>query len=145
MAPDALVLHRASQVCERLKLPLWSNVLAFFSGRLFRAVVSPRAQLGQNVELGYNGLGIFIDDGVTVGDNTFIAQEVTIGQNPQRPGVPRVGKNVLIGAGAKILGPVTIGDGAAIGANAVVVDDVPPFTTVTGNPARVLRRHTDRV
>jgi serine O-acetyltransferase len=84
-----------------------------------------------------NGL-VFHRD-VIIGVNCMIMQQVTIGQLADGP-VPRLGNGVYVGAGAKILGPVTIGDNAAIGANAVVLDDVPANATAVGIPARVVRQ-----
>jgi serine O-acetyltransferase len=81
--------------------------------------------------------GIVIHPGVAIGPNCLIFQQVTLGANYR--GVPVVGASVDIGAGAKILGPIRIGDKAVIGANAVVLQDVEAGTTVAGIPARVVR------
>ena len=81
--------------------------------------------------------GIVINPSAMIGPNCLIFQQVTIGTGP-RPGVPTIGAHVDIGTGAKILGGVQIGDHAKIGANAVVVIDVPPGATAVGVPARVL-------
>ena len=76
-----------------------------------------------------------------MGERCSISQGVTIGVlGGERDGVPRLGNDVYIGAGAKILGPVTIGDGAIVGANAVVLEDVPPGATAVGVPARIIQR-----
>ncbi len=79
--------------------------------------------------------GIVIHPGSEVGPNCLIFQQVTLG-TAMRPGLPRLGGHVDVGAGARILGPVTVGDHARIGANAVVLDDVPAGVTVAGVPAR---------
>lgn len=81
--------------------------------------------------------GIVIHPGARIGPNCLIFQQVTIGTGG-KPGLPVIGGHVDIGAGAKILGPVTIGDHAKIGANAVVVADVPAGTTAVGIPARIV-------
>ncbi len=83
--------------------------------------------------------GILIHPKAELGPNCLVFQQVTIGFG-SRPGAPRLGGHVDVGAGAKILGGVTVGDHARIGANAVVVDDVPPRTTAVGVPARVITR-----
>ena len=86
--------------------------------------------------------GIVIHPDVTIGPNCLIFQQVTLGSNYR--GTPRVGARVDIGAGAKILGPIQIGDYAVIGANAVVLEDVPAGATVAGIPARVIRAPPDQ-
>ena len=80
----------------------------------------------------------------SIGRDCWINQQVTIGAS-NRPGLPEIGDGVIINAGAKILGPIRVGNGARIGANAVVVKDVPPGCTVVGVPARIVRRHGERV
>jgi serine O-acetyltransferase len=78
-----------------------------------------------------------INGNVRGGSNVYIEHQVTIGA--ERRQAPQIGSDVFIGAGAKIIGSVSVGDGARVGANAVVVADVPPHTTVVGIPARVVR------
>ena len=75
-----------------------------------------------------------------IGENFWINPCVTVGYKDDKGGLPCIGNNVYVGAGAKILGPVTIGDNAVIGANAVVLKDVPPNCTVAGLPARIIKR-----
>jgi serine O-acetyltransferase len=84
--------------------------------------------------------GIVVHPDARIGPNCLVFQQVTIGTGP-RPGTPVIGGHVDIGAGAKILGGVRIGDHARIGANAVVIDDVPANATATGIPARISGRH----
>ncbi|MBV8951962.1 MAG: serine acetyltransferase [Actinobacteria bacterium] len=79
-----------------------------------------------------------------IGANCWVNQQVTIGFKGHRGGSPVLGDNVQVYAGAKILGEVTIGDGAQIGANAVVIDDVPPYHTAVGVPARCLPPRAER-
>jgi serine O-acetyltransferase len=80
--------------------------------------------------------GVVIHPKARIGPNCLIMQQVTVGKN--RQGLPIIGGNVDIGPGAKVLGPITIGDHAQIGANAVVLHDVPPWAVVVGIPARVI-------
>jgi serine O-acetyltransferase len=102
-------------------------------------VIPPQVQIGENVRFGYNGLGIVIHECCKIGDNVIIGHHVTIGGRGGF-GVPVIGNNVLIGAGAKILGDIKIGDNAKIGANAVVLDDVPECCTAVGVPARIVSK-----
>jgi serine acetyltransferase len=83
--------------------------------------------------------GIVVHAGVVIGERCTIFQHVTIGETTTRPGVPVLSDDVVVGAGAAILGGVVVGDAARIGANAVVVDHVPPGAVVVGAPARIVR------
>jgi serine O-acetyltransferase len=94
--------------------------------------------VGRNFHIIHPGI-IYLAPGSTFGDDCSVMHGVTVGTVNDREGVPRMGNNVLIGAGACILGPVTIGDGARIGANSVVLQDVPPGATAFGVPARIYR------
>ena len=105
--------------------------------------ISPMATIGEGFRL-IHGNGIIIGSGVTIGDDCIVYQQVTIGEdrtNKSRkpPQSPTIGNNVTIYAGAKIVGGVTIGDNCEIGANAVVINDVPDNCTAVGIPARVIR------
>jgi serine O-acetyltransferase len=100
--------------------------------------IEPRAQLGQRLMLPHPN-GVVIHEDAIVGDDCMIMQQVTIGMIGDAE-VPTIGNNVYIGAGAKIIGKVSVGDGARIGANAVVTQDVPTNCTAVGVPARVISR-----
>ena len=96
------------------------------------------ADIGKGLYIGHFG-NIIVHPDTVIGERCSLSQGVTIGVlGGERPGVPRIGNDVYIGAGAKLLGPVTIGDGAIIGANAVVLEDVPAGATAVGVPARVI-------
>jgi serine O-acetyltransferase len=99
--------------------------------------ISRDARIGSGFYIGHFG-GIFVNAEVVIGDNCNISQGVTLGRQNrgEREGCPTIGNNVYIAPGAKIIGRVTVGDRAAVGANAVVVSDVTPGTTVGGVPAR---------
>ena len=100
--------------------------------------VPAHAEIGPGFYIGHFG-NIIVHPDTVMGERCSISQGVTIGVlGGARAGVPRIGNDVYIGAGAKILGPVTIGDGATIGANAVVLEDVPAGCTAVGVPARVI-------
>ncbi|MFP4145149.1 MAG: serine O-acetyltransferase [Phycisphaeraceae bacterium] len=102
-------------------------------------------ELGRGVVFEHQG-GVVIHGDSVIGDGTIIRQGVTLGNRSRdRPReAPRLGANVNVGAGAKILGAVTIGDGAQIGANAMVLKDVPAGATAVGVPAKVVRRDRDQ-
>jgi serine O-acetyltransferase len=100
--------------------------------------IEPRATLGQRLMLPHPN-GVVIHEDAVIGDDCMIMQQVTIGMIGDGE-VPTIGNNVYIGAGAKIIGKVSVGDGARIGANAVVTQDVPPNCTAVGVPARIIKQ-----
>ena len=106
-------------------------------------VVPANAQVGRGTYFSYGGLGVVLHERVTIGEDCLIDQHVTIGgaggYGHRSRGVPKLGNRVYVGAGAKIIGPVTIGDDAMIGANAVVTKSVPPRVVVGGVPARTIK------
>lgn len=118
----------------RLKHLFWSVVTA--------SDIDPAATLGKGLRLPHP-TGVVIHRDVVIGPDCMIMQQVTIGQTADQ-GVPVIGANVYIGAGAKILGPIDIGDGVRIGANAVVLDNLPAYCTAVGIPARIVRRRPPR-
>ncbi|QAT87543.1 putative serine acetyltransferase [Corallococcus coralloides] len=138
MGPTALTFYRAAKRLQAL--PRLANVVATVGDRLHNSHVDTKAVLHPTVELGYGGIGVIIAPGVEIGEKSFISQNVSLEPLPGVDGVPRVGRDVYIGVGAQVLGPVVIGDGAKIGANAIVLEDVAPGTTVAGIPARELKQ-----
>lgn len=113
----------------RLKHRFWSVVTA--------SDIHPSATLGYGLRLPHP-TGVVIHQDAVIGNECMLMQQVTIGQMAG-PGAPVIGANVYVGAGAKILGPVIIGDGVRVGANAVVLDNLPSQCTAVGIPARIVR------
>ena len=101
---------------------------------LWGGVIPYQAQIGKGTTLGYQGLGIVINKNSIIGENCTICQNVTLGA-----GGPKLGNNVMVGAGAVILGNVNIGDNVDIGANAVVLNDIPNNAVAVGCPARIVK------
>ncbi|RKH71679.1 serine O-acetyltransferase [Corallococcus aberystwythensis] len=140
MGPTALTFYRAAKRLQALQVPRLASMVATVGDRMHNSHVDTKALLHPTVELGYGGIGVIIAPGVEIGERSFISQNVSLEPLPGHTGAPRVGRDVYIGVGAQILGPVTIGDGAKIGANAIVMDDVAPGATVAGIPAKELKR-----
>jgi serine O-acetyltransferase len=111
--------------------------LAFSVAALTRTSIAPDVKVGEALHL-IHGTNVSLAAGVELGDGVGIMHEVTIGPSSDRAGLPRIGNGVFIGVGATILGPVTIGDGAMISANSLVVSDVPAGGVAIGVPARVV-------
>jgi serine O-acetyltransferase len=135
----ALQVHR---VAHRLWQQDRRGVARFLQARcneVFAIDIHPAAQIGAGIFIDH-GTGVVIGETCVVGDNVSILQGVTLGGTGKVSGDrhPKVGSGVLIGAGAKILGNVQIGEGAKVGAGSVVLNDVPPHTTVVGVPARIV-------
>lgn len=108
--------------------------------------IHPAAKIGKGVFIDH-GTGVVIGETAEVGDNCTIYQGVTLGGTGKDKGKrhPTIGKNVMVGSGAKVLGPIKVGDNAKIAANAVVLSDVPPNSTAVGVPARIARINGERV
>jgi serine O-acetyltransferase len=108
---------------------------------LFGCQLGVRTKIGKNVNLAYGGLGIVIHERAVIGNNVNIGTCVTIGGTTKKYEVPIIGDNAIISSGAKILGPVTIGKNCVIGANAVVLDNIPDNCVAVGVPAKIIRRN----
>jgi serine O-acetyltransferase len=139
----ALVWHRA--VSSRLWRSGWRWLARWMShwGRWLTGVeIHPGATVGRRVFIDH-GMGVVIGETAEIGDDCTLYHGVTLGGTSWNQGKrhPTLGKGVVVGAGAKILGPITIGDGAKIGSNAVVVKPVPPGATAIGIPARLVESH----
>jgi serine O-acetyltransferase len=118
-----------------------SNVSRWFTG----IEIHPAAQIGERVFFDH-AMGVVVGETAEIGDGCTIYQGVTLGGTSLYKGAkrhPTLGKDVVVGAGAKVLGGFTVGDGAKIGSNAVVTKPVPAGATAVGNPARIIQAETD--
>ncbi len=136
---DALSMQRAAHYLHLRRVPLVPRVLKRAILHLYGSVLDPETVFGEGTVLGYGGLNVVVHPETRLGKRVLISQGVTIGGRAGKPGLPVIDDDVKIGAGAKILGPVHIGRGALIGANAVVVHDVRPYAVAVGIPAREVR------
>ena len=136
----AMIFYRLMQASHRKGLAPLTMVFNKLGSVVGGAVIGRGADFGPGFVL-IHADGVVINGSVKGGRNVKIEHQVTIGA--ERRQSPEIGDDVFIGAGAKIIGPVKIGDGARIGANAVVVHDVPPHTTVVGIPAKPVRRREE--
>lgn len=134
-----LKIFRLSHWAHLRGIPLLPRMLYAINRVLFSVVLPPSVEIGRDVILAYGGLGTVIHARCKIGAGVQIGTNVTIGGRSGFQEVPIIEDDVLIGTGAKILGPIVVGRGARIGANAVVLENVPPDVTVVGIPARPVR------
>jgi serine O-acetyltransferase len=142
----AVLMHRIAHFFYKhgwfLVARLISQISRFFTG----IEIHPGAKIGERLFIDH-GMGVVIGETTEIGDDVLIYQGATLGGTGKDKGKrhPTIGNNVMISAGAKVLGPIKIGDNCKIGAGAVVLKDVPPNCTVVGVPGRIVRRDNMRV
>ena len=141
----ALVFHRRAHDCRRRG---WHWLARFISqlGRFFTGIeIHPGAAIGRRVFIDH-GMGVVVGETAEIGDDCTIYQGVTLGGTSLTKGAkrhPTLGRGVIVGANSQVLGGFTVGDGARVGSNAVVLKAVPPGATAVGNPARILHKEVD--
>ncbi len=141
----AIVLHRPAHWCWNHGLPWLGRFISHLSRFLTGIEIHPGARIGERVFFD-RAMGVVVGETAEIGDGCTIYQGVTLGgtslyKGAKRP--PTLGKNVVVGAGAQVLGGFAVGDGARIGSNAVVVKPVPAGATAVGNPARIIQAEAD--
>ncbi len=143
---QALVMHRIAHALYRARIPFFprwlSQVSRFFTG----IEIHPAAQIGDGLFIDH-GMGVVIGETTVVGKNVTLYQGVTLGGTGKEKGKrhPNIGDNVVVGAGAKVLGNITVGENSYIGANAVVLKDVPANATVVGVPGHITRQDGKKI
>ena len=133
----AMVFYRVMQWARRYRLAPIELLMNRLNTICCNCIIGRGAEFGPGFVL-IHATGVVINGQVSGGEHVFIEHQVTIGA--ERRQSPRIGSHVFIGAGAKIIGSITLGDHSRVGANAVVLDDVPAYATVAGIPAKVVRR-----
>lgn len=142
----AVGLYRVAHGLWNLRLRWFAQAVAHLARFLTGIEIHPAAHLGKRLFIDH-GFGVVIGETAEVGDDCTLYQGVTLGGTSWRAKKrhPTLGNNVVVGAGAKILGPITVGDGARIGSNSVVVKDVPAGATVVGIPGQIVVKREERV
>lgn len=143
----AMIMHRIAHVLHtKLHLPLLPRMISQFNRFLTGIEIHPGAQIGKGLFIDH-GMGVVIGETTIIGDNCVLFQGVTLGGTGKETGKrhPTIGSNVMISAGAKVLGNLYVGDYAKIGAQSVVLKDVPANSTVVGVPGRVVILEGQRV
>lgn len=134
----ALILHRLAHRLYKKKRFFISRLISQLNRALTGIEIHPGATIGKGILIDH-GMGVVIGETAEVGDRVTIYHGTTLGGTGKEKGKrhPTVGNDVIIGAGAKLLGPIVVGDNAKIGANAVVLKDVPQGATVVGIPGKI--------
>ena len=137
----ALFFHRIAHVLWNYKLYLIARFVSHISRFLTAIEIHPAAKIGKRFFIDH-GVGVVIGETAEVGDDVFIYHQVTLGATTSKKikRHPTIGNGVIIGAGAKLLGPINVGKDAKIGANSVVINDVPPGATMVGIPAKEFKK-----
>ena len=137
---QALLSHRLAHALHEAGVPLVPHALANASRVLTGVEIHPAARIGEALFIDH-GAGVVIGETAEIGDNVTIYQAVTLGGTGFARGKrhPTVADDVVLGAGAKLLGPIEVGEGSKVGANSVVIHDVPARSTVVGNPGHPVR------
>lgn len=133
--------YRFGHWCHKHRIPFLPKLVWKLSYLLFNSSVPASVVIGGGSKFAYGGIGVVIHSRAVIGKNCMIGQNVTIGGKSGWYEVPVIGDNVEISAGARIIGPVRIGNNVIIGANAVVVKDVPDNCIVAGVPAKIIKEH----
>lgn len=137
----AIIFYRIAHSLRNMKVPFFPRWLSQV-GKFFTGIeIHPGAQIGKRFFIDH-GMGVVIGETTIIGDDVLLYQGVTLGGTGLQKGKrhPTIGNNVVVGAGANVLGNITIGNNSYIGANAVVIKDVPPNSTVVGVPGRVTKQ-----
>ncbi|HRD87463.1 MAG TPA: serine acetyltransferase [Accumulibacter sp.] len=134
-----LSIHRVAHTLWKWHIPLIPKLLKIVNRVVFGVVLPPSVLIGKNALLSYQGLGTVVHKSAQIGNSVIISTGVTIGGRSGKNGAPIICDGALIGTGAKVLGPIRVGVSASIGANAVVIEDVPDYAVVVGVPARIVR------
>lgn len=137
---QAVLAHRVAHALHESGVPLVPRVIAYAARAVTGVEIHPAANVGEGLFIDH-GMGVVVGETADIGRDVTLYQGVTLGGTGFATGKrhPTVGDNVTIGSGAKLLGPIEVGHGAKVGANSVVITDVPPNSTVVGNPGHVVR------
>jgi len=140
----AVAFHRIAHLLFVLKIPFFPRFLSQLSRFMTGIEIHPGARIGRGFFIDH-GNGVVIGETAVIGDNVLIFHQVTLGNsNFTATGKrhPTIGNDVIIGAGAKILGPITVGSFSWVGAGTIVTKDVPSYSVVVGNPGQIIKKRS---
>lgn len=136
---NLIKLHRISHRLFKSGIPVLPRIFRFFIFLLYNSDIPSSVVIGKGTLFGHSGIGVVIHQNAVIGENCMIGQGITIGGRSKNPVVPVIGDKVYIAAGARVLGPIKIGNHVIIAPNAVVIKDVPDHCIVGGIPAKILK------
>jgi serine O-acetyltransferase len=142
----AIMMHRWANWCWRHQMKWQGRFISHLARMVTGIEIHPGATIGRRVFIDH-GFGVVIGETAEIGDGCTIYQGVTLGGTSLHKGAkrhPTLGRGVIIGAGAQVLGAFTVGEEAKVGSNAVVVKEVPPGATAVGNPARIVQKEAQK-
>lgn len=142
----ALINYRISHKLYTMKMFFIARVISQIARGITGIEIHPGAEIGRGFFIDH-GMGVVVGETTIIGDNVTLYHGVTLGGTGKDKGKrhPTIGNNVVIGAGAKILGPIYIGDNSKIGANTVVLKDIPNDATVVGIPGKIVRISNEKI
>jgi len=143
---QVVVAHRVAHGLDRMRIPILPRLIMGVARWLTGIEIHPGATIGRGLFIDH-GTGVVVGETSVIGDNVTMYQGVTLGGTGKERGKrhPTIGNNVVIGTGAKVLGNIKVGDNSMIGANAVVLQEVPEHSTVVGVPGKVVRSKDEHV
>ena len=142
----ALIAHEVAHVLWKIKIPFFPRLLSQLARFITGIEIHPGVSIGRGFFIDH-GMGVVIGETAVIGDNVTLFQGVTLGGTGKQTGKrhPTIGNNVVIGAGAKVLGDIMVGENSYIGANAVVLGDVPANSTVVGVPGHITKQDGKKI
>lgn len=132
-------VYRLYKKMHTSKNAIYRKLLHFYLRTVYTCDIMPQTVIGENTHFAHQGMGVVINQDAVIGNNVKIGAHVVIGGRNGNPIVPHIGNDVEIGAGAILLGEITIGDNCIIGAGSVVLKSAPPNAVVVGNPGKIIK------
>ena len=136
---NAIHFYRIGRWCYEKRIPVIPFLIKALTYLIFNSVVPYQTVIGKKSKFAYGGIGVVLHSKAIIGKNVIIGQGVTVGMKLTINEAPKIGDNVYIAAGTRVLGNIVIGENVIIGANSVVISDIPSNSIVAGSPARVIK------
>jgi serine O-acetyltransferase len=136
---NAYFFYSIAHTLYKWNIPVLPKLFKLLCFLLYNSSIPYQCEIGKGSIFGYGGIGVVVHKRTIIGKNCMIGTNITIGGRSGFQDVPKIGDNVYIATGAKILGPIVVGNNVTIGANAVVIKDVPDNAVVAGIPAKIIK------